>query len=221
MEQNNILTKEQQDIILRFSEDKFLTETFYFTGGTALSSIYLNHRYSEDLDFFSAHEFDIEEVQKIVAKWAKDLNVTFTLRTVGNVYMYTLNFSNDYKLKIDFAWYPYKNVAPYTKVGTMNVDSLVDIATNKFVAVGQRTDVKDFVDLYYLLKEKKFAVFDLFHWSNAKFKRDYDIFLFACDLLKSDRFDYLPKMIKSLELDELKVFYRDLAKNLGMKVTGK
>jgi predicted nucleotidyltransferase component of viral defense system len=40
-------------------QDKFLTWwktldlPFYLTGGTALGRFYLNHRYSEDLDFFT------------------------------------------------------------------------------------------------------------------------------------------------------------------------
>ena len=43
-------------------QDKFLSWwvaldlPFYLTGGTALGRFYLNHRYSEDLDFFVNNE---------------------------------------------------------------------------------------------------------------------------------------------------------------------
>jgi len=39
-----------QDEILHLLRDEL--SPFYLTGGTALSRYYLNHRYSEDLDFF-------------------------------------------------------------------------------------------------------------------------------------------------------------------------
>ena len=39
-----------QDEILKIIED--LNSDFYLTGGTALGRCYLNHRYSDDLDFF-------------------------------------------------------------------------------------------------------------------------------------------------------------------------
>lgn len=43
----------QRIIFDEFSKNSKLRKQFYFTGGTALSAIYLHHRESEDLDFFS------------------------------------------------------------------------------------------------------------------------------------------------------------------------
>jgi hypothetical protein len=73
------------------------------------------------------------------------------------------------------------------------------------------------VDLYFLLK--KFSVSDLYRWSRLKFKREYDLMLFASDLVKIDGFDYLPRMVEKITLDELKDFYCDLAKDIGFKAT--
>jgi len=53
-----ILTKTQKEILNYLSKDKDFTSNFYFTGGTALSEFYLQHRLSEDLDFFSEKEID-------------------------------------------------------------------------------------------------------------------------------------------------------------------
>ena len=39
-----------QDDLMKIVQD--LEVDFYLTGGTALSRCYLNHRYSDDLDFF-------------------------------------------------------------------------------------------------------------------------------------------------------------------------
>ena len=48
-----LFTQEQKLIFDQIKNNQYLTDNFYFTGGTALSYFYLNHRYSEDMDFFS------------------------------------------------------------------------------------------------------------------------------------------------------------------------
>lgn len=37
--------------------------------------------------------------------------------------------------------------------------------------------------------------------------------------VEEEDFDYLPKMIKPLSLDELKTFFRQKAKEIGRKIT--
>ena len=64
-----ILTNKQLQIIKFLSKNNFFSNSFYFTGGTALAEIYLNHRLSEDLDFFSddlyADEVLLDEINKL------------------------------------------------------------------------------------------------------------------------------------------------------------
>jgi predicted nucleotidyltransferase component of viral defense system len=50
MGKNTILIKEQKSILDLISKNQYLKSNFYFTGGTALSEIYLQHRLSEDID---------------------------------------------------------------------------------------------------------------------------------------------------------------------------
>ena len=47
-----ILTPFQKQALKAIGESP-LVDNFYLTGGTALSAFYLQHRLSEDLDFFS------------------------------------------------------------------------------------------------------------------------------------------------------------------------
>lgn len=49
----DILTPFQKQL-LKAIADSALSPNFYLTGGTALAAFYLQHRFSEDLDFFSA-----------------------------------------------------------------------------------------------------------------------------------------------------------------------
>ena len=131
--------------------------------------------------------------------------------------MFFLKYSNDYELKVDFAYYPYLNIEELVDVEGLKVNSKKDIAVNKCVTVSQRFDVKDFVDLFYLLKE--YSIYELHGLANKKFNRDYDLILLAADLLKVEQFEYLPRMILPLSLGELKEYFVGLAGSLGTRVT--
>lgn len=214
----SVLTKEQKIILDLVSRNDYLSHQFYFTGETALSYFYLQHRFSENLDFFSEEKFDNEIVFSLISKWSKIYHFTFTSRFVEIVYRFNLNFENKANFKIDFAYFPHKKVERGGKINSMVVDSLKDIAVNKLLTINQRTDVKDFVDLYFLLNEK-FNVWELLYAAEVKFKEtDFDLLILSEDFLKVDDFTNLPAMIKPLTLKKLKKFFHQKAKELAGKV---
>ena len=215
MGQIQIFTKEQKIILAGIRQSDFLKDNFYFTGGTALSAVYLKHRYSEDLDFFSYNQFDFREIADFLRYSGKIHNFTWRTQTVGFAHFCTLYFPQGKKLKVDFAKYPYKQLAkPVIKYG-LEIDSLLDIAVNKLSLLSQRIEVKDYVDLFYLLK--KFSLWDLTHGVRIKFNMEIDPFLLASDFTKIEDMDNLPQMIKPLNLIKLKEYFRNEAKNLGKK----
>lgn len=211
------LTNREQKIILDVVKaDDFISQHFYFTGGTALSSCYLNHRYSEDLDFFTTEKFDQQVVFEIVERWSKKHNFTIrSARFVEVVYIFNLLFKNGEVLKVDFATYAHKQIEKPKIVEGVAIDSLTDIAVNKLLTVSQRSEIKDFVDLYFLLK--KFSIWDLRYGVKIKFNVDIEPLLLAADFLKVENFDVMPRMIKPLTLEELKSFFREKAKEIGAK----
>lgn len=208
-------TREQKIILDQIKQSEFLRTRFYFTGGTALSTVYLHHRYSDDLDFFSEERFDNQTIFTLVEEWAKENDFTLEARFSEVVYMFNLIFNNHAQLKVDFGYYPYKRLKQGEIIDDIEVDSLLDIAVNKLLILSQRTDVKDFVDLYFLLK--KFTVWDLIDGVKIKFRVKVDPLLLGADFLKIDDFDFMPKMIKPLTLDTLKSFYKQKAKDIAGK----
>ncbi|OGC99056.1 hypothetical protein A2701_02775 [Candidatus Amesbacteria bacterium RIFCSPHIGHO2_01_FULL_47_34] len=74
------------------AQNTFLKETFYFTGGTALSEVYLHHRESVDLDFLHT--------------LGKSLGFTISSQFIDPVLIYNLKFPDGDLLKVDFAPYP-------------------------------------------------------------------------------------------------------------------
>ena len=214
MGQIQILTKEQ-GIILDEIRQHSLFREFYLTGGTALSAFYLQHRYSEDLDFFTEKSLNTQEIDALMQMWAEKHHFTFTSEFREVVHVFYLTFQNQQVLKVDFAQYPYKRLQQGEKVNDVTIDSLTDIAANKLLTITQRSAVKDFVDLYFLLE--RYTVWDLFQGVRIKFRRELEPFMIASDLLRVEQFDYLPKMIKPLTLQELKAFFRKKAKEIGLK----
>ncbi len=209
-----ILTKEQQIILAEVGRNSFFKQ-FYFTGGTALSAYYLYHRYSEDLDFFVEKIFDDRALLTIVEIWSKKYNFTFTSEFREVVYIFMLKFANNKILKVDFSYYPYKRIKESVLQDGIKIDSFTDIAVNKLLTVTQRTTIKDFVDLYFLLQ--KISLWDIIEGVRIKFKMELEPFVLASDFLKIEDFDYLPRMIKKVDLKTLKEFYRENAKNLGRR----
>ena len=210
-------TSVQKIVFDEFSKEKELTEKFYFTGGTALSVFHLHHRYSEDLDFFTKNTINDEEINQFMEKISSILKINYRFTKVVETRMFEFEKKGKLIIKVDFGYYPHTRLEAGKEYHGVSIDSLLDIGANKLITITQRYDAKDYVDLYFLLK--KFTVWDLIYAVEKKFRRETDIVFLSSDFLSTEDFDYMPKMIKPLALNELKKFFRDEAKKLGRRVT--
>ena len=70
-----ILTPFQKQILTGVGHSP-LKQSFYLTGGTALAAYYLQHRYSEDLDFFTDSQEAVPGVTTILSGIARELGAT-------------------------------------------------------------------------------------------------------------------------------------------------
>lgn len=125
---------------------------YTFTGGTALSEVYLQHRLSEDLDFFTRSPVMDHKINAFIDKAKATIGYTsYEKRVYSGLFMYTLTFPDDDRLKLDFNEYDFPPVERGTKLGKLDVDSIFDIAVNKLEAILSRAKVRDFVDLYFAI----------------------------------------------------------------------
>lgn len=207
----------QQQVFDTFSRNLQLAKQFYFTGGTALSAIYLHHRDSEDLDFFCEFQFDGLIVDQFIKEVSDVLLTEIRFTQIEKTRIYQLVKDGEVVIKIDFAYYPYGRLNRDLKVKGVEVDSLLDIATNKLITITSRNEIKDFVDLFFLLKE--YTLWDLIYAVKKKFHLELDLIMLASDFLKPEKFENLPNMLIPLELSKLQQFYKDLAQKLGKSVT--
>lgn len=210
-----IFTPIQQLFFTEFSKERNLKDKFYFGGGTALSVFYLQHRYSEDLDFFAKKEFDQNLIINFMNQIANKFKVTLKMTKKETVLWFELEKDNQ-TLKVDFLDFPYKRIEKGTVYQGVEIDSEKDIGANKILTINLENNPKDYVDLYFLLK--KFTIWDFIYAVEAKFRIQLDLISLGEDFIQAEKLEFLPKMIKPLTLDQLKKFFRDLARIIGGKV---
>lgn len=211
------LTQSQKLVLDELRRYQALARDFYWTGGTALSFFYLQHRQSDDLDFFSEEELNDELLNEFVNQLSRQIGLKHRFTLIEETRVFEFMKKGKLWLKIDFAYYPYPRLNKGKVHQGISVDSLLDIAANKLLVVSQRSDIKDFVDLYFLLK--KFTLWDLVYAVEKKFRRETDLLLLGADFLKTKEFDFLPKMIVPLQLTELQQFFQKKARETGLKAT--
>lgn len=189
---------------------------FYLTGGTALSAYYLNHRISDDLDFFSEQEFSTTSVQTIASGLRGALNahtVRYSRLHDRRQFFYSCEGN---ELKVEFTRYPFQRLRPSRQSGAARIDDEFDIAVNKLMALTDRFDPKDFVDLYFLLP--KYTLRELRDGVSQKFGLRLDPVFLGAELVKVNRVAALPKMIRPLSLDALKNFFLGEAETLRSEI---
>ena len=120
---------------------------FVLAGGTALA-LYLGHRVSVDLDFFSEDPFSTENIYREIG--AAGLNPLVLQEEKGTL---TLSIA---ETKVSFFHYPYPFVEKKVKWKGLSVAGVIDIAAMKLLAIAQRGARRDFVDLYYISQDIPF-----------------------------------------------------------------
>jgi len=185
------------------------------TGGTALAAFYLQHRFSEDLDFFSADPNAVRLVPSELEKVALRLDAQIEFSRTFNTFIECFITAPDQeRVKLDFAQDTPYRLHPLQDNLTfgIQVDSALDIAANKLAALFDRAAEKDFVDVYFahqelipfaqllpLAREKQVGMDD--YWLAIAFQRVRQV-------------EILPRMIKPVTLPDLQRFFLDLAREL-------
>lgn len=117
-----------------------------------MSAFYLGHRYSEDLDFFTDQEIDLEALNAFLQSLPDTDSVTFERKHDRKIFL--LKFK-DVSLQVQFDYFPYLFLEGPRLVEKLKVDSLIDITANKVLASIDRNDPKDWVDLYAVFQLSK------------------------------------------------------------------
>lgn len=118
-------------------------ETWTLAGGTGLA-LQLGHRYSEDLDFFSAEAF---ETDRLITRLSKIGPLSIQSRSSQTLHAALRG------LRISFLGLQAPLIYPGNTYRGLTLADPRDIAVMKLIAIGGRGSRKDFIDLYFFLQD--------------------------------------------------------------------
>lgn len=180
---------------------------FYLAGGTALA-LYLGHRRSIDFDFFKPPSLNHYKVVSKIAKAGYPYRID--LRIEGQL---NLNIRN---VKFTFLEYPFIVEAKNKYEDCFRLPELIDLASMKAYALGRRSKWRDYVDMYFILKdyfsidqisERAFQIFDQL-FSEKLFRAQ------LCYFHDVDHSEALEYLVPEVPEDKVKKFLIDKATEL-------
>lgn len=182
-----------RDIFARLAEFR----GFYLAGGTALA-LQIGHRVSVDFDLFS--DFPIASTlltnaEKTFADFPRSISV-------NNRDELTLFVSEK---KITFFYYPFSVIQPFIEFQGIQSLSIAEIGATKAYTIGRRASYKDYIDLYFVLKENYSTLSDLIALAEKKYGSEFNGRLFLEQLthlgdVTDDAIVFLREPIEKREL---------------------
>jgi hypothetical protein len=137
---DNILSENQKELLPFIQSFK---KEYYLVGGTAVA-LQIGHRESIDFDMFKLSAINTTKI----AQRFNEFNLPYRL-----VFTDSQSFHVVCKgVKITFFQYPFK-IKTNTNFEGIKMPDLLHLAAMKAYALGKRAKWKDYVDLYFILKD--------------------------------------------------------------------
>lgn len=143
--------------LLRKIMNEKLFENYFLVGGTALA-LQMGHRDSIDLDLFGNHEIN----PNLFIEKLEEFGEVVVSQSTKNILITKIN-----GIKVDFVKYKYSLLTNPIIENSIRMLSKTDIAAMKIAAITGRGSKKDFIDLYFLLKE--FSLREIMDFYNQKY----------------------------------------------------
>lgn len=169
---------------------------FSLVGGTALA-LQFGHRKSEDLDFFCpvAEEINFLKIESEIEK-AFPESKSFSGSKISMAF-----YINE--IKVDFVYYPYKNIRKEITEENIRMFSREDIAAMKIKTVGNRGLKKDFFDINELLNY--FSLKEMFSFFQEKYNNsDYGHYLRSLTYFEDAEKSPEPRILNHLSWEQVK-----------------
>lgn len=170
-----------------------LFNEFVLVGGTSLA-LQIGHRNSIDLDLFGDCELNELEITTFLDK----LGRVKILKKSRNILIYSVN-----GIKVDFVNYPYSLIKSPILEGNIRLASKEDIAAMKLNAIAGRGSKKDFIDLYFLLRE--FPLKQLMEYFKLKYPEGSEFLVMKSLTFFDDaESEDLPFMLEEISWEKVK-----------------
>lgn len=174
---NAILNDKQVELLPLIGEFK---REYYLVGGTAIA-LYIGHRRSIDFDLFKFAPLNQKKNVEKIHQFGYEPLITWNVTDQMNLVV------ND--VKLTFFQYPFQIKANNIFERQIRIPELIDLAAMKAYALGRRSKWKDYVDLFFLLKEQ-FSFETITQRANAIFGNMFSDKLFRSQLSYFEDIDY-------------------------------
>jgi hypothetical protein len=188
-----ILPETQVRLYNRLKKKRWI-KSFYLAGGTALA-LQIGHRQSNDFDFFTLEDFNNDHIASIISETGKFSRLTEEKNTLHG-YVDDVNIS--------FLGYKYPILKEHVQDGYIRIASIIDIACMKLSAITSRGSKKDFIDIFFILKQ--YPISELISWFSKKYTlSNYDYLLLKSLVYFNDADeDPMPLMLGNINWDHVK-----------------
>jgi len=180
---------------------------FYLVGGTAIA-LHIGHRRSIDFDLFKYSPIKVNSIIQTISSFGSEYVIT---RRVTEQLNLTIN-----DVKFTFYQYPFKINATEKFEDILRLPNLLDLAALKAYAMGRRSKWKDYVDIYFILKDH-FSVQQISERTSELFGQLFSEKLFRAQLSYFDDIDYTEPvefLVQPVPDDEIKNFLIDKATDI-------
>jgi len=152
--------------LIKSLQGKNYLDGFYLVGGTALA-LYSGHRLSIDIDLFSNLSFDTAQLIEFLQQdYPVQLYHTATNTIKGRI--------ENVNVDIIAHRYPYINEPSVIDgIGILSEPDIIAMKLNAISASGQRS--KDFIDIYFILEEKRFSIAEMLKFYRLKYMQESDM----------------------------------------------
>lgn len=216
----SILTHHQRTVLDAIAGENYFTERFYLAGGTALAEFHLKHRLSEDLDLFSEkQEVNAVPVMQFFQGQQEKLGIErIDTQRVFGLHTFFLRFKDKEVLKVDFNYYPFPLIEKGTLYKSLKVEGAYDIGVDKVHTVAVHPRARDYIDLYFIIREKGYNFPDLLMQAKAKFDWDISLVDLGARLLEASEMSDYPRMLKSIDHNKWKSFFIEEGRKLKSEI---
>ncbi|OGY84613.1 MAG: hypothetical protein A3F54_00350 [Candidatus Kerfeldbacteria bacterium RIFCSPHIGHO2_12_FULL_48_17] len=179
-----ILTAEQVHLLPLV---KCFTKDFFLVGGTAIA-LQIGHRQSIDFDLFTANDFSNAKIRKKITKSEK---IDRVIRDETG--QYTLIIDG---VRLTFFQYPFRIRASKKFGNIIKMPDLLTLAAMKAYALGRRAKWKDYVDLFFIMKDHC-SIREVAQKTREIFGAEFNEKMFRVQLAYFQDIDYSEKVIYS------------------------
>jgi predicted nucleotidyltransferase component of viral defense system len=194
----DILNKRQKSALALLKGSPEVSK-FYLAGGTALA-LHLGHRFSKDFDFFTEKHFKAETLLKGLQRRGNCQDIRKAWQTLF------LKFDS---ILCSFIFYKYPLLdSPAATPWGFSIVSVREIGAMKIMAIGDRGRKRDFVDLYFIVRDLGIEnIWRDFETKYAGTGYDSYHFLRALTYFADAETDEMPEMISKVTWKDVTKFF--------------